>query len=152
MIAGYEGRSASAEADEDCRILILPKSDLKRLLLGDAKLCFSLLKTFSARLRRANEEIESLLFQNILGRVAKRLLELVAPGGESVAPGTALPRRYTHQELAELVGTTREPLSRALSTLRRAGVLESRGELLLISEPERLAAMAGSGQSESSAS
>ncbi|HVE11930.1 MAG TPA: Crp/Fnr family transcriptional regulator, partial [Elusimicrobiota bacterium] len=135
--------SASAVADEDCRLLILPKSDLRRLLLADAKLCFALLKTFSARLRRANEEIESLLFQNILGRVAKRLLELVAAGDKPVAPGSALPRRYTHQELAELVGTTREPLSRALSTLRRAGVLESRDELLIIADPERLAAMAG---------
>lgn len=134
-------RSASAQAVETSRVLIVPKAELKRLLLSDADLCFGVLKSVSARLMRATEEIESLLFRNVLGRVAKTLQDLGKSCGREGKDGLLLEQRYTHQELADLVGTTREPLSRALAMLRRADLVDASRGRILIRDPEKLAGL-----------
>ena len=130
-------RSASAEAVEPTSLLLIHKNDFRRLMEKDQKLCFYMLQAVSDRLRVADEEIEDLLFRNVLGRVAKTLRDLSKPDGKTVGPVT-LPRRYTHQDLADLVGTTREPLSRALATLRRAGLVDAREGSIVLLEPEKL--------------
>ena len=132
-------RAASVEAVEDCRLLIIRKSDFRKLLLSDTKLCFNLLRAVSARLRRADEEIENLLFRNVLGRVAKAIHDLAKNGGSKrYKSGLLLRQKYTHQELADLVGTTREPLSRALAMLRRAELVDTHKGLIHIIDPKKL--------------
>ncbi len=116
-------RTASADAVETARLLMIRKRDFQRLLARDPRLALYLLRTLCQRLRRANEEIEGMLFRNILGRVAKTMLDLGRRGGEPWRDGVAFKTRFTQRELADLVGTTREPLTRALSTLRRAGLV-----------------------------
>lgn len=133
-------RSASAEAVEPTSLLLIHKKDFAKLLTKDPKLCFYLLQAVSERLRLADEEIEDLLFRNVLGRVAKTLRDLSKLGttvGAADGP-VELPRRYTHQDLADLVGTTREPLSRALATLRRAGLVDAREGGIVILEPAKI--------------
>ncbi|MBI4377249.1 MAG: Crp/Fnr family transcriptional regulator [Elusimicrobia bacterium] len=120
-----KSRSASAEAVDYSKLLVIQKNDFKRLLISDPHLSYYLLKSVSERLRKANEEIEDLLFRNILGRVAKALAQL-ASRGKRLGDGVLLVQNFTQQELADLVGTTREPLTRALSTLRRAQLVEAR--------------------------
>lgn len=133
-------RTASAQAAEPSRLLVIRKRAFERLLARDPKLALYLLRTMCARLRRANEEIEGLLFRNILGRVAKAVLDL-AKRGEPADGGLSLKQRYTQQELADLVGTTREPLTRALSSLRRAGLVTQQNGRYCVPSPERLAAL-----------
>jgi CRP-like cAMP-binding protein len=116
-------RTASAEAVESSRLLMIRKRDFQRLLARDPKLALYLLRTLCERLRRANEEIEGMLFRNILGRVAKAMIDLCRREGEPWNGGRALKGRFTQRELADLVGTTREPFTRALSSLRRAGLV-----------------------------
>jgi len=131
-------RSASAEAVATCRLVIIRKPDFRKLLLSDAKLCFNLLRAVSDRLRRADEEIENLLFRNILGRVAKTLFDLArGSGSKKHKGGLLLQQKYTHQELADLVGTTREPLSRALAMLRRGELIDTHNGCFLIVEPKK---------------
>ncbi len=133
-------RSAGAEAAAYSKLLVIENRDFQRLLKEDKNLAIFLLQTVSARLRKANEEIEALLFRNILGRVAKTLHEL-SRRGESIDGGILLGERYTQQELADLVGTTREPLTRAVSALRRAQMIELRGERYFIKEPGKIEAL-----------
>jgi len=133
-------RSASAEASSFTKLLVISKTDFRRLLLGDPELTLYLLKTVSERLRRANEEVESLLFQNVLGRVAKRMVEL-ARRGEKFRGGVLLGERFTQQELADLVGTTREPLTRAISALRRAQLVAVHEERYHIVDLPKLQAL-----------
>jgi len=131
-------RSASAQAVEDSRLAVIGKSDFKGLLLSEPKLCFFLLRTVSERLRQANEEIENLLFRNMLGRVSGTFHALLRRG-RKFRGGVLLKNQYSQQELADMVGTTREPLSRALSTLRRAQILDMHHGLYFIRDPQRLA-------------
>ncbi len=134
-------RTASAQAVEKSTLLVIRRKDFKRLLLADPQLTYYLLCAVSERLRRANEEIESLLFRNILGRVSKTLCDLADRSGKRLREGTILKDHYTHQELADLVGTTREPLTRALSTLRRADILTVHEGRYLIRDTRKLAAL-----------
>jgi CRP/FNR family transcriptional regulator, cyclic AMP receptor protein len=134
-------RSASAQAVDPSRILLIGKAEFKRLLISDPDLTYYLLRTVSERLRRANEEIEDLLFRNILGRVSKALFDLGRRHGKAEGPSVTLGDKYTHQELADLVGTTREPLTRALSTLRRANLIDVRDGRYLIKDAAKLGAL-----------
>jgi len=133
-------RSASAEAVEDSRLLVIRKADFKGLLMSDPKLTCYLLRTVSERLRQANAEIENLLFRNLLGRVSNTLADL-ARRGRKFRGGVLLKERYTQQELADLVGTTREPLARALSTIRRAQILDLHHGRYFIRSPQKLYAL-----------
>jgi len=118
-------RTASAQAVEDSRLLVIRKQDFQSLLSRDPKLCFYLLRIVCQRLRRANEEIEGLLFRNVLGRVAKAMLDLGRTGRASREGPLVLKDRFTQQELADVVGTTREPFTRALASLKRAGLVST---------------------------
>lgn len=134
-------RSASAEAVVVSKLLLISKNDFKQLLLSDPALTYYLLQTVSERLRRANDEIENLLFRNILGRVSKTIYDLANDTGKQYRGGILLGDRYTHQELADLVGTTREPLTRALSTLRNAGLITVQRGHYFIKDTEKLGAL-----------
>jgi len=136
-------RTASAQAVERSRLMLIYKKDFQRLLLRDPRLSLYLLRTLCARLRHANEEIEGMLFRNILGRVAKVVLELANRSGEPWrGVGLALKQKFTQQELADLVGTTREPLTRALSSLRRAGLVATTDDgRYAVPEPAKLAGL-----------
>lgn len=136
-------RSASAQAVDDTRLLLIHKRDFKSMLLNDPKLAIALLRTMSDRLRHANEEIEGLMFRNVLGRVSKTLVTLAEQGGESFRGGMLIGGKFTHQELADLVGTTREPLSRALATLRRADLVEVRHGQLFLRNPRKMRELVG---------
>jgi CRP/FNR family cyclic AMP-dependent transcriptional regulator len=136
-------RTASAAAVENSRLMLVYKKDFQRLLARDSKLALYLLRTVCARLRHANEEVEGMLFRNILGRVAKVMLEQAKRSGEAWnVRGLALKQRYTQQELADLVGTTREPFTRALSSLRRAGlIVQTDDGRYAVPEPSKLAGL-----------
>ena len=144
LLEGRE-RSASAQAVEPTKLLLIHKRDFKRMLLNDPKLAVTLLHTLCDRLRRANEEIEGLMFRNVLGRVSKTLMTLAEQGGKSFRGGMLIGGRFTHQELADLVGTTREPLSRALAALRRADLVEVRHGQLFLSNPRKMRELVGDG-------
>ncbi len=133
-------RSAAAEAVSYSRLLMISGRDFNRLLSERPALTLYLLREVSQRLRRANEEIENLLFQNVLGRVAKTLCDL-ARRGRRQGIGVLLSEAYTQQELADLVGTTREPLTRAVSSLRRAQLVDVQDNRYLIPNLERLRAL-----------
>ncbi|MBI5629581.1 MAG: Crp/Fnr family transcriptional regulator [Elusimicrobia bacterium] len=133
-------RSASAEAVQASKLLTIKKGDFHRLLCSDHQLTIYLLRAFSERLRKADEEIEGLLFRNVLGRVSKTLCDL-SQKGESFKSGRLLRQHYTQQELADLVGTTREPLTRALSALRRADLVEVHAGRYFIKNPQKLSAL-----------
>lgn len=141
-------RSESAESVEDSTLLFLRKRDFKRFLLADSKLCYFMLRTLSSRLREANEQIENLLFKNVLGRVSKTLVDLARYDGRRFRGGLMIQGPYTRRELAELIGTTREPLSRALATLQRAQLVRFHHDRIVLVDPGRMEALLGAQPAE----
>jgi CRP-like cAMP-binding protein len=112
-------RSASIVTKEPSEILIISKDEFRDSLSSNPDLIFSLVRVLLERLRKADEKIESLAFKNVYGRVTSFLMEAAEPqGGKWV-----IPEAFTHQEIADMVGASRETVSRTMKELQDAGYI-----------------------------
>ncbi|MFH1620025.1 MAG: Crp/Fnr family transcriptional regulator [bacterium] len=132
-LLGGKIRSASAQAVTDCELMVIHRKNFRKLLFTDIKFTLRLLYTISERLQMADKEIEALLFKNVLGRLVRTLVNLCG-----LKKQTPISLGISQQELADFVGTTREPLSRALSLLKRNGTIESKNRHIIIKNLARL--------------
>lgn len=138
-LLGGRTRSASAQAVEDSEVLAISKKNFKHLITENPDFSLNLLQTLAKRLHKANKDMESMLFHNILGRLAEAILELSQD--KRTKP---VKMAIDQNELAQYLGTTRVPVCRAINTLKRAGVIDyRRGELVILNQA-RLRSMAGS--------
>jgi len=119
-LLGQPIRSASARALLDSELLVLERKDFHKFLRDDAALAMTVLRTVCDRLRRADKEIEMLSFQNVVGRTAVTLLDLEAKYGKPASKGSLIDAGITQQELADLIGTAREMVTRVLTKFRTA--------------------------------
>ncbi len=124
-----EPRSASVEALDDCLIAALPSGPFHELLLAHRELAVTLLKNLARIIRRTDERIAELSVLGAMQRVYRELLRLAQPQPDGSAHISPLP---TQEELAALVGTTRETVARALGQLTKSGIARRRGRELMI--------------------
>jgi CRP-like cAMP-binding protein len=132
-------RTATATALTDAVVLGVGHEDLRPWLAGRPEVAASLLKALAARLRRTNEAMADLVFSDVPGRVAKALLDLGAKFGEDSGDGVIhVTHDLTQEELAQLVGASRETVNKALADFQSRGWVrvEQRGVDLL--DVERL--------------
>ena len=114
-------RSAHIIAMEDTTLLALRREDFRARLAGSPGLSVSLLRELSRRLRRADDTIASLMLLDVNGRIAHLLLELAREEGGN--EGTRITRRLTHASLGQMVGASRETVSRTMRHLVLAKVI-----------------------------
>lgn len=133
-------RSADAEALTDTEVLIIEKEGFMELLKKDSSFCIEILRVVCKRLEAADRQIENLTFKNLPGRVAGEIFELAKKYGKKQDGGILIDMRITHQQLAEMVGTNRESISKIISQFKAEKSLEMRGHLFFIVDPEKLAA------------
>ena len=122
-LLGQMKRSASARAIRDSELRILERKDFHRFLKMDTEMTLTMLETLCHRLRQADRQIEMLSFENVIGRTAITLLELENKYGRTVAGGNMIDADITQQELADLVGTAREMVSRAVARFRKMNAI-----------------------------
>ncbi len=133
-----ELRSASASALDDSVLIMLKRDDFRRFIISRPEMSLAVLKTLSARLRRANKEIEALSFNNVLGRISQILLDLASRYGKKSDEGTLIGMDLSHKELAEMAGTAREVISRVLSRFRRIGCISFSDSRIIITDEDKL--------------
>jgi len=127
-LLGGKIRSASAQAADESELFVIPKKNFKRLILENPDFTLKLLHILVERLNKCDKEIESMLFHNILGRLADAILEL-----SQDKHTTPVKMAIDQNELAQYLGTTRVPVCRAINTLKRSGVIDyHRGELVIL--------------------
>lgn len=126
-------RSANVVAAEDVTLLGLDREAFAAHLASSPRTAMALLRELSERLRRANSLINDLALHSVPSRLVRTLVTLAEEDGETREDGVFIRRRPTQQELANMVGTCRETVSRALSALARKGLVVSRGRSLLLS-------------------
>lgn len=129
----HEPRSAHVVAMEDATLLQLRRDDFQARLRASPDVALALLRELSRRLRRADDTIGSLALRDVNGRIAHLLLELAADEG-----GQAITRRLTHATLAQMVGASRETVSRSLRALANAGVIRVNRREIAILNRDRL--------------
>jgi len=132
-------RTATATAVTDTVVVGLGHGDLRPWLTGRPEVAEALLQALAQRLRRTNEALADLVFSDVPGRVAKQLLELADKFGQPGPDGVLVHHDLTQEELAQLVGASRETVNKALADFTQRGWVEVDQRQVLLIDMERLA-------------
>lgn len=128
-------RSANVVAQVDSQVLALTRDAFVAHLRAWPQTAMNLMGEMARRLRRADEAIVGLALQDVESRLRRTLAHLAREEGDvSVEGGLLLRRRPTQQELANMVGSSRETVSRTFASLIRRGLLLPRGRTLVLTE------------------
>jgi CRP/FNR family cyclic AMP-dependent transcriptional regulator len=125
-------RSANVVAVEESQLLGLDREAFQTHLTAHPPTALAVLAEMSRRLRHADEVIGNLALLDVYARVARTVRDLAQKQGEPVDGGLLIKERPTQQEIAGLIGTSRETVSRALSDFARRGLLELSGKQILV--------------------
>ena len=108
-------RSAHVIAMDDSHLLLLRREDFRKRVEASPAVAWALLGELSRRLRRADEKIGGLVLLDVPGRIARLLLDLADESG-----GSTIEKRLTHQTIAQMIGASRETVSRAMKDFQEA--------------------------------
>jgi CRP/FNR family transcriptional regulator, cyclic AMP receptor protein len=133
-----EPRSAHVIAMRDSHLLVLRRDDFQAQIQGHPAIALKLLRELVQRLRRADVKIGGLVLLDVNGRVAQLLLNLAEESG-----GPKISRKLTHHTIAQMIGSSRETVSRAMRDLVERGLIEVSRREITIRQSEPLKTMAG---------
>jgi len=133
-----EPRSAHVIAMEDSGLLVIRREDFQDLLKQTPGIGLVLLRELSRRLRRVDEKVGSLVLLDVNGRVAQLLLELADEAGSD-----RITRRLTHHTIAQMIGSSRETVSRTMRELVDKGSITVSRREIQIRDRAALEASAG---------
>ena len=131
-------RTSTATAVTDAKLLSLGQEKLLPWLAENPMVSLQLLAGLSQRLRRTNEAVGDLVFSDVPGRVAKALIDLGERFGKQTDEGLFVHHDLTQEELAQLVGASRETVNKALADFAGRNWLKLDGRAVLITDFERL--------------
>jgi CRP-like cAMP-binding protein len=131
-------RTSTATAVTDAKLLSLGQEKLLPWLVENPKVSLQLLARLAQRLRRTNEAVGDLVFSDVPGRVAKALIDLGERFGKKTDEGLYVHHDLTQEELAQLVGASRETVNKALADFAGRNWLKLDGRAVLITDFERL--------------
>ena len=123
-------RSADVVSCEPCELLVIAKSDFAHALSENVDLCLNIMKSLADRLREANRKIESLALLDVYGRVAKLLLDF----SELEDGRRVIRRKVSKQDMAKMVGASREMVSRVMKDLERSGYIRVEEGCIVLTE------------------
>ncbi len=133
-------RTATATAVTDVRLARLQHTALRAWMSDRPQIAEQLLRVLARRLRRTNDALADLIFTDVPGRVAKNLLQMAQRFGERQADGSLrLTHDLTQEELAQLVGASRETVNKALADFAARGWLRLEGKSVVLLDEQRLA-------------
>lgn len=122
-ISMFSGTDCTADvtASTDLTVLELPKEKLMHLLTSSSDFAYAIVRTLCERIREADLLINDLAFKNLEGRVAAKLIALSEKFGEPTNGSVLIALPITHVELAELVGTSRETVTKIIGLFKKEG-------------------------------
>lgn len=131
-------RTATATVLAPTSMLELEHNRFVQLLEEHPSLGRQLLASLAERLRKTNTALADLVFSDVPGRVAKALLDLAARFGRPVAQGIRVPHDLTQEELAQLVGASRETVNKSLAEFSSRGWIQLDGRAVVLLDLQRL--------------
>jgi CRP/FNR family cyclic AMP-dependent transcriptional regulator len=121
-------RSASVVALEPCELLAITRRDFKKCMAENAEMAMAVMRGLVRRLREADRKINSLALLDVYGRVARLLLDM----SETVDGQKMVTKRLPKQDIAKMIGASREMVSRVMKDLQTGGFIEMRGSTILL--------------------
>jgi CRP-like cAMP-binding protein len=131
-------RTATATSVGDSRLIGLGNDAFEPWLMQHPEVAQTLLRALARRLRRTNETLADLVFTDVPGRVAKALLDLSTRFGRPAEDGILVAHELTQEELAQLVGASRETVNKALADFATRGWLRLEARAVVLLDIERL--------------
>jgi len=131
-------RTSSATAVTSARLAGLAHDDLRAWLSTRPEVAMHLLQALAQRLRRINDVKADLVFTDVPGRVAKALLDLAERFGVQTPEGVQVNHDLTQEELAQLVGASRETVNKALADFTARGWIQLAAKSVLVTDTDRL--------------
>jgi CRP-like cAMP-binding protein len=131
-------RTATATAVTDTKLLSLGQDKVIPWIKEHPEVSLHLLARLASRLRRTNEVVGDLVFSDVPGRVAKALIDLGVKFGEKREEGLFVNHDLTQEELAQLVGASRETVNKALADFAQRGWLRLEARSVMILDYERM--------------
>jgi CRP/FNR family cyclic AMP-dependent transcriptional regulator len=137
-------RETAAEALDDTLICVIRREDFDKYLEAHPNITVRLTKLIGLRLRRIQSRVEDLVFRDVPARLAHLLLELRKTDGVPDGTSIRLRVKLTHQEIANLIGCSRETVSTTLGQFREQGLIRMEGRLIAILNPDHLTRLVSS--------
>lgn len=132
-------RSATAEAmDHDVKLLSISKNDFEQLIMSTPSIAIRIMKDLTRRIRQVNEQVQDLAFKDVHGRVASTIFNLLKTEKEVSKNPKVSQLKMTHQDLANMVGSSRETVTRALNRLQDEGVISISHQQISVLDLDRL--------------
>jgi len=125
-------RSANVITLEETELITLRRTEFLQLINNEPAIIMGLLDELAARLRKTDHQIGGLALLDATSRISRTLVRLAAEHGEETAEGLLVGQKITHQQLANMSGTTRETVTRVLKRLEGQGYITMRGRQILI--------------------
>jgi len=125
-----EARSATVVTREPVQILIVYKNDFEKILFSNPDIVFRLLKELLKKLRRSTEQIEGLALMDVYKRIANLLLHLAKPQNTK----WVIEEKLTHQEISNMVGSSREMVSKIMKQLQTGGYISTDRKRIIINK------------------
>ena len=127
-----EPRSATFVATEPLELVTIWRNDFLQILSENFPLTRKLLAELSRRLRSASSRIESLATMDVYGRLARFFIDQAREQGKVLDNGYVAITRPTHQAMANMIGTSRETVSRLIHDMMRQNLLISEGKTIYL--------------------
>jgi CRP-like cAMP-binding protein len=135
-------REEMAEAMENALITAIERTLFETILQKEGAIGARLVKVVAQRRRDVENKIEQLIFKDVNAKLAELLLRLGEEYGIDDARGTLVSLKITHQEMANLIGSTRETVSLTLSQFKRRGFIHTDGRKVILADRDGLKALA----------
>ncbi|HUX07212.1 MAG TPA: Crp/Fnr family transcriptional regulator [Acidobacteriota bacterium] len=127
-------RSATVIAVEETEVSSIRRKEFISLINDNPLIAVKLLSVLSQRLRDANSKIGNLALLDVYGRLARILMDFAKIEGRKLENGKIAFRRPTHQAIANMIGTSRETVTRTLGDLHRRGYIQISGKEIIIKD------------------
>ena len=134
LLLSEEQRAFSAVAGTDALVTVLPKGSLVELLASILTLSKNFIRLLSKRLAKVEKEFGEFGHTWSYNRLAKILLQLCEEHGKETPKGILISLRLTHEDLANLIGTTRETVTTQMIRFRRKGLVSSQDRYLVVNK------------------
>ena len=125
-------RSASVIAIEPCEFVAVTKRAFRKCLVENSELAIAVMRVLVRRLREADRKIGSLAMLDVYGRVARLLLDM----SENVNGKRTVTKRLTKQDIAKMIGASREMVHKVMKDLQMSGYIEVQGSTIVLRDPD----------------
>jgi len=129
---------AGAEVLEDSCIGMIRNEDLEDLIKKNSDIALHVIKVFSKKLYSSQQKVKELALGDTYARTAQTIIKLAQSNGKETSEGIELQLNLSRQDLANLIGTARETVSRALSQFKKEGSINIDRKKIIIKDMEKL--------------